>query len=104
MDEKLKVAWLQWLEKYLARIQSDNRAADERRQEQNLANPKYLIRNWMSVLAYEHAAEKADYSVINELMSLLQRPYDEGTPQQEQRWYRSTPPWASNMPGVAFMS
>ena len=24
------------------------------------------------------AAEKADYSVINELMSLLQRPYDEG--------------------------
>ena len=27
-----------------------------------------------------------------------------GTLQQEQRWYRSTPPWARNMPGVAFMS
>ena len=73
------------------------------------------------------AAEKADYSVIDELMTLLQRPYEEGpyihsyirtyihtytntylwspgTLQQEQRWYRSTPPWARNMPGVAFMS
>mmetsp|Transcript_13964 Transcript_13964/g.19081 ORF Transcript_13964/g.19081 Transcript_13964/m.19081 type:complete len:92 (+) Transcript_13964:33-308(+) len=49
-------------------------------------------------------AEEDDVSIINELMELLQSPYDDGTAEQQQRWYHSTPYWARNLPGVAFMS
>ncbi len=63
------------------------------------------------------SAEQGDYSIIEELMTLLQNPYDldqssfssmantEGVRlAMEEKYYRKTPPWARNMPGVTFMS
>ena len=57
----------------------------------------------MSVLAYEKASA-GDNSLIEELTELLVRPYEEQTPQAAEKWYRKTPPWAQDMPGVEFMS
>jgi len=51
-----------------------------------------------------YRAEVDDFSVLDDLMKLLQSPYNEGTAEQQQRWYHSTPYWARNLPGVAFMS
>jgi hypothetical protein len=57
----------------------------------------------MLTQAYE-AAEAGNYSVLNELHVLLQRPYEEQGEEQEERWYRRTPDWARAMPGAAFLS
>lgn len=105
--------------------QSEGMDRTARRRVQDLANPKYVLRNWMSALAYERcgplaalhsnvtnhlllglcrAAEHGDHSVIHELAALLERPYEEQSAQMQDKWYRSTPPWAQNLPGVAFMS
>jgi uncharacterized protein YdiU (UPF0061 family) len=74
-----------------------------RRAVQSAANPKYVLRNWMGLLAYERAAE-GDYSVVEELTGLLERPYDEQNPALSDKWYAKTPDWARFMPGVTFMS
>lgn len=63
----------------------------------------FYCRNWMSMLAYEKA-ENGDYSIINELMLLLEQPYDEHTHELEARWYLKTPDWAKGMPGTEFLS
>ncbi len=68
----------------------------------NETNPKYILRNWMSTLAYE-SAENGDSQVMNELIELLTFPYLEGTQTQEKKWFQKTPQWAT-MPGVAFLS
>ena len=45
-----------------------------------------------------------DYSIINELATLLESPYDEQTFELTEKWYSKTPTWARQMPGVEFMS
>ena len=74
-----------------------------RRAVQSTANPKYVLRNWMGLLAYERAAA-GDYSVVEELTGLLEKPYDEQDPALSDKWYAKTPDWARFMPGVTFMS
>lgn len=51
-----------------------------------------------------HRAAEGDMSIIFELEELLQRPYEEGTSEQSEKWYRKTPTWAREMPGCTFMS
>ena len=95
--------WIAWLERYLKRIKSDGRDRNDRKHEQNSANPKFVLRNWMAILAYE-SAEKGNYSILQELESLLRRPYDEQTEELCKKWYVRTPDWAVQMPGASFMS
>jgi uncharacterized protein YdiU (UPF0061 family) len=49
------------------------------------ANPKYTLREWMLVDAYTKAAQR-DEGTIHDLFALLQDPYDEGTPEQQERY------------------
>lgn len=95
--------WTSWLNMYLERLQSDNRNPEERKKEMRSASPKFVLRNWMSVLAYESAA-KGDYSLIEEINDVLSHPYDEQSPEVTAKWYSKAPNWARGMPGVAFMS
>ena len=117
--------WCAWIRKYQEAIRLDTERCLEaaatsscdvgggtcrilevvgrRRAVQSAANPKYVLRNWMGLLAYERAA-KGDYSVVEELTGLLERPYDEQDPALSDKWYAKTPDWARFMPGVTFMS
>jgi len=82
-----KAAWIAWFFKYLGRIHREAEQSsangsgsgsrwgrDERRAMQNGVggNPKFVLRNWMAVMAYEKA-QKGDFSVIQELETLLER-------------------------------
>ena len=67
----------------------------------NLVNPKYVLRNYMAQLAIE-AAEKEDYSVIEELHKMLQNPYDE-QPEFE-KWFVKRPNWALEKVGCSTLS
>ena len=103
-------AWQEWLGRYLTRLGEDdaevaaapsqgfNRAEVMRR-----ANPRYIMRNWMAIRAYE-AAERGDVSVLHELHTLLQRPYENQGESADAKWYQKAPEYARAMPGALFLS
>ena len=67
----------------------------------DLVNPKYVLRNYMSQLAID-AADKGDYSLIDELYQLLKKPYDEQP--KYQKWFAKRPEWARNKVGCSMLS
>jgi uncharacterized protein YdiU (UPF0061 family) len=93
--------WTKWFSDYLERLKAENLSDEERSQKMNLINPKYVLRNYMAQLAID-AADKEDYSLINELYTLLQRPYDE-QPEYE-KWFAKRPDWARSKVGCSMLS
>lgn len=67
----------------------------------NAVNPKYVLRNYMAQLSID-AADKGDYSLINELFELLKKPYDEQT--DSQKWFAKRPDWARDKVGCSMLS
>ena len=60
------------------------------------ANPKYVLRNWMAQQAIEKA-EKDDFSEVQSLLQILQRPYED-QPEADEAGYASEPPeWAKKV-------
>mmetsp|Transcript_24074 Transcript_24074/g.37145 ORF Transcript_24074/g.37145 Transcript_24074/m.37145 type:complete len:737 (+) Transcript_24074:146-2356(+) len=68
-----------------------------------LENPKYTLREWILVEAYTKAAA-GDESIVNDLMTLIENPYDEGSSAFEEKYYRRAPDEALGEGGTAFMS
>ena len=93
--------WQAWFEQYKTRLQTENTSDQQRISSMNAVNPKYVLRNYMSQLAIE-AAEKEDYSLINELYNLLQNPYDEQP--EYQKWFSKRPDWARKKIGCSMLS
>merc|ERR1712226_1034949 len=62
-------------------------------------NPKYILREYMLVQAYE-AAKSKDYSLLNELYQLIRTPYEE-QPDMEAKYYRLAPSEALSRPGTS---
>ena len=67
-----------------------------------LANPKYVLRNWMAQLAID-AAEKEDFSIAIELYELLKKPYSEQS-EYEEKWFIKRPEWARHRVGCSMLS
>lgn len=97
-------AWEQWLSDLALHVKSEGLCPAERASLMNATNPKYILRNWMAVRAYEAAERNDDFSLVRELHGVLSRPYDEQGVECDEKWYRKTPDWAMAMPGVAYMS
>jgi uncharacterized protein YdiU (UPF0061 family) len=92
-----KDAWGEWLLRWWERTgQSPNR------QTMLENNPKYVLRNWMAQLAID-AAEEGDFSVAEELHTLLKDPYSEH-PQFEIMWFQKRPEWARHRVGCSMLS
>ncbi|MEM9728508.1 MAG: YdiU family protein [Myxococcota bacterium] len=90
-----------WLATYTARVADDALDADARREKMNAANPKYVLRNYLAQLAIDKA-EEGDGSMVNELLEVMRRPYDE---QPEHATYaEKRPDWARTRPGCSALS
>ncbi|MDP7001324.1 MAG: hypothetical protein QGH90_05420 [Candidatus Poseidoniaceae archaeon] len=89
--------WNSWLSKWWKRVGKDPNRAKMRN-----ANPKYVLRNWMAQLAID-AADEGDFSVCEELYSMLQNPYDE-QPEYEEKWFQKRPEWARERVGCSMLS
>lgn len=84
-----------WLADYQALLARDATPNPERQEKMRLCNPKYVLRNYMAQIAIDKAEREKDYSEIDRLMRLLQRPYDE---HPELHQYAEDPPgWASQL-------
>lgn len=58
-------------------------------------NPKYILRNYLAEIAIKKARDEQDYSEINTLLNILEKPFDE---QPSYEKYAQLPPaWASDI-------
>jgi serine/tyrosine/threonine adenylyltransferase len=64
-------------------------------------NPKFVLRNWLSQTAID-AAHKGDYSVLERLQKVMQRPFDDQPEHDELAAKR--PEWARHKPGCSALS
>jgi uncharacterized protein YdiU (UPF0061 family) len=94
-------AMASWLRRYVARVRDDGVAASTRVERMNSVNPKYVFRNYLAQLAID-ALERGDASVMERLMKVLERPYDEQPAHQDLAARR--PEWARNRAGCSALS
>ncbi|HEY8069394.1 MAG TPA: YdiU family protein [Burkholderiales bacterium] len=86
-----------WLEKYAARARNES----GRLERMNAANPKYVFRNYLAQQAIE-ALAGGDASVMERLMKVLERPFDE-QPEHDELSARR-PEWARHKAGCSALS
>lgn len=101
ISSDIKGHWTNWFNSYGDRIVKEPLTDDERKMEMNTVNPKYVLRNYIAQLAID-AADKGDYSVIDELFNLLKKPYNE-QPESE-KWFAKRPEWARHKVGCSMLS
>ena len=92
---------LDWLRTYGARVRAEGRPRDARVGRMQRANPKYVLRNYLAQLAIDAAAE-GDVSVIERLLRVLSRPYDDQPGEDDLA--RRRPEWARNRAGCSMLS
>ena len=101
VDDK---AWEAWLQDWRAALQLDDERTPECVAAQmKLANPKFILREWHLVPAYQQAA-KGDYSLVHELQAVMTQPYAEQDEDTERKYYALKPANFFGMGGVSHMS
>jgi uncharacterized protein YdiU (UPF0061 family) len=90
-----------WLRRYIARTRQDATAEMVRLERMNRANPKYVLRNYLAQQAIDALAQ-GDASVLERLMKVLERPYDE-QPEHDDLAERR-PEWARHKAGCSALS
>lgn len=99
LTSETKEAFVSWLSRWTQRVSSID--PDQRRALMNSTNPKYVLRNYIALLAID-AAEAGDYSVIDEVLEVLRKPYDE-QPEFE-KYAAPRPDWATSRPGCTMLT
>jgi protein adenylyltransferase len=83
-----------WRDDYLSLLQQQLRLDEDWLAHLHARNPKYILRNYLAQVAIDRA-EQQDFSEIDRLFRLLQRPFDE---QPEMDHYTAPPPdWARDI-------
>ncbi|HQV21718.1 MAG TPA: protein adenylyltransferase SelO family protein, partial [Agitococcus sp.] len=83
-----------WFKQYQQRLSLETQKDEQRQQQMQAVNPKYILRNYLAQIAIDKA-EQGDYSEIDILLKLLQQPHAEH-PEFER--YANTPPdWGQHL-------
>jgi len=101
LTEVIRKKWNAWFEAYSKRLQLESISYEERKKRMNQVNPKYVLRNYMAQIAID-AADKGDYTIIEELFTLLKKPYDEQV--KHEKWFVKRPDWARHKVGCSMLS
>lgn len=101
LNNDIKQAWNDWLERYLFIISSEEISDASRKQTMNKVNPKYVLRNYLAQQAIEKA-ENGDYSEIDILYTMLKNPYEEQL--EFEKYFSKRPDWAREKIGCSMLS
>ena len=96
-----RVAILKWLARYQQRVRQQNLSDEARQLQMNLANPRYVLRNYLAQLAIDRA-EQGDGALLYKLLDVLRHPYDEQPEHAE--YAEKRPEWARHRPGCSMLS
>jgi len=108
--DDMEKRWSEWLKKWksLVGVESttDSNATRQRRREElsrrmKRVNPKYTLREWFVVPAYQEAS-KGHYAPLRELQDVMTQPYSEQSKEVERTFYRPKPPEFFNVGGVSY--
>ena len=78
-----------WLDKYSIRLEKETQSIEERHEQMLAVNPKYVLKNHTLQEAIDKA-EKDDFSMLNELLTVALTPFDEH--EQLEHLFKPTPP------------
>jgi len=101
-DEEIKKRWSEWFIKWKSLINSSNNT-DEISSKMKLVNPKYSLREWFLVPAYQQAKE-GNYSLIKELQEIMTNPYSEQSKDVEKKYYNLKPSQFFEVGGISHIS
>jgi uncharacterized protein YdiU (UPF0061 family) len=99
-DESIEQSWIKWLEKWNLLISNNT---NELSAQMKLVNPKYTLREWFLVPAYEQA-KVGEYGLIKELQEIMTNPYAEQSIEVENKYYSLKPLEFFDLAGVSHVS
>ena len=111
-DEKILKSWSEWLKKWKLLINETNpiyinamtqESSKRLSEEMKQVNPKYTLREWFLVPAYEEA-EKTNYKLIKELQEVMTNPYAEQLSEVEKKFYKEKPSEFFEVAGISHVS
>jgi len=100
-DGHLQNRWIAWLEAWHKQIENTDKEILS--QKMKTINPKYVLREWFLVPAYEQA-KTGDYSLVRELQEVMTDPYAEQSKEIEDKYYKLKPSKLFDMGGVSHVS
>lgn len=101
-NENIKSRWNSWLEKWKSII-NDKESKESLSNQMKLTNPKYTLREWHLVWAYQEA-EEGNYKPIQELQEIMTNPYDEQIKEIEEKYYIKKPSDFFGIAGISHVS
>ncbi len=90
-----------WLHLYRLRLLRNDLSDLRRRENMNRVNPKYVFRNYLAQQAIDKV-EQGDYSLVEDLLDLFRKPYDEQP--DRHHFAAKRPEWARNKAGCSMLS
>jgi uncharacterized protein YdiU (UPF0061 family) len=112
--EEMDKRWLEWFAKWKLIINTNNTASanvnaavplspEALSRQMKLINPKYSLREWFVVPAYQQATS-SQYSLIRELQTVMTEPYTEQSEDVEEKYYKLKPNEFYELGGVSHLS
>jgi uncharacterized protein YdiU (UPF0061 family) len=103
-NKKLEKSWTNWLAKWNSLIDMNTQSLKEKLStKMKLVNPKYILREWFLVWAYEKANDE-DYLLLNEIKDVMNNPYSEQSKEIEEKYYRLKPTEFFDLAGTSHVS
>ena len=103
-NENIISRWNNWLEIWKSLLNINNEESKQKLIKQmKLTNPKYTLREWHLVNAYQEA-QNGNYKVVHELQKIMTKPYEEQTKEIEEKYYIKKPSDFFGIAGISHVS
>lgn len=103
-SESILTRWSEWLQKWRSLINATSpESCEEISKQMKAVNPKYTLREWFLVPAYQQA-EEGNYALIHELQEIMTDPYAEQSQEIEEKYYRLKPSEFFAIAGISHVS
>ena len=103
VNEELLKKWSEWFSKWKLHINIDVTSTEELSKQMKGVNPKYTLREWFLVPAYQQATD-GDYSMIKDMQKVMIKPYSEQSKDVQDKFYRLKPYEFFEIAGISHIS